>query len=177
MDTPSNAPWFFEIIESAACASLREAPGEWASEATPSPRDGAGPWIVACIGFSGDARGSLALAATPAVVPSLCAYVDGASPTGFACDALGELANQTLGRVKVLLLSQGLVVMPAIPTSLLGKEIELSQPVGTHWEWRSFRCAGGVLHVRVDLDLTDCPLPRAVDASEEPIGEGQALLF
>lgn len=176
MDTPSNAPWFFQIVESATCASLREAPDEWGSESSPSPH-GEGPWVIACIGFSGDVRGSLAFAARPQVVPSLCAYVDGASSSGFVCDALGELANQTLGRVKVLLLSHGLVVMPAIPTSLLGREIELSQPVGTHWEWRTFRCAAGVLHLRVDLDLTDCPLPRAVDASEEPIGEGQALLF
>jgi hypothetical protein len=137
-------------------------------------------WIVASIGFSGEAaRGALTLVGGR---PFWLGYAARASVTKAPSEALlsdmaGELANMALGRLRNDLLRKGVELHPATPTCAFGDAIVLRDPgyASVYWQ-RLIVPTAGELFIRLDARLTDrFVLEENSAESVEPCSD--ALLF
>lgn len=132
------------------------------------------------IGFAGHVRGTMILLSTEPVIRAMTPPDVREHITSEAAvrDVVGELANQTLGRLKNALLPRGIVIMLAVPTTVSGRSLELGSPGESFSEWFGHSSDVGELHVRLDADLSACPEPREAEApAETPMSEGELLFF
>jgi hypothetical protein len=90
-------------------------------------------------------------------------------------DWIGELANQLAGRVKNQLCRQSITYDISPPTTVSGRGLSVAPPfAGTSLR---YRCAVGECCVWVVLDVLGSVELRAVAEGEEPVTEGELLIF
>lgn len=136
--------------------------------------------FFATIGFAGQIRGSLMMVASEDVIRAMSSpdIREAITCEAVVRDVVGEFTNQTLGRLKNVLIPRGVVIMLAVPTTGSGKDIEFSRAGESFSEWLSFACDAGLVSVRLDADLSACPVLTVEPAPDEgPMTEGELLLF
>jgi len=137
-----------------------------------SGASGTGLSFCAVIGFSGKAlRGSLVLGLSGAAMTNLKAFADVPGR-----DALGELANQLLGRLKNRLLRYDVELFLGIPVVLRGEHFS---PLPRHeLEPLHFRLGEGDLAVWVEIECSDGFSMRSEPSeAEAALAEGASLMF
>jgi hypothetical protein len=120
----------------------------------------------AILHFSGDlGRSRLFLAAAPQLL------IRTADPSRVHLDWVGELANQCLGRLKILLLERGVKIVVPPPTI----ESRLSLSDGWDRAGRVFRSAEGWVWLRLEVGR----VPKDLGPPQDPglLHEGQLVLF
>ena len=138
-----------------------------------------GASFAAIIGYAGQRlRGALVLLVPRdvalALLPLMGAPVDESS----AYDMLGEFANMLLGRVKNRLLTRGVVLLSATPTTAIGGALRLPSPVNGTATWHEFRAPFGPLHVRFDATFDEgFALEPVSEQTTPPLAEGEMMMF
>jgi CheY-specific phosphatase CheX len=126
--------------------------------------------FVANIGFVGDElRGSIVLLTSARVVRAMQPdYVrPDVTTEAVVRDLLGELANLVLGRLKNNLVKRGVLVLVATPTTMSGRELEVSSPSAAPWS--ALTCPEGTIYARLDADFSGCP-----SLEEEPSPDAES---
>jgi hypothetical protein len=149
-----------------------------------APTDG--PWpaeprerrVAAVIGYgSANVRGALVLVASVESVQTWQGALAELDPSEDAIrDTIGEFANMVLGRMKNLLLANGIVLLPATPTTIFGIELTLPKSSAGTSRWYQFDGTPGRLGVPLDAEFDEGFVFRD-DARQEAASEGEMLLF
>lgn len=133
--------------------------------------------LVGIIGFAGSKlRGVVGLSMSPQLAARAVENAtDGETPID---DWVAEAANQLLGRIKNRLLQKGVTISAALPIVLRGIEVRLAprsaQPVRVY----SFADTDESAVVWLDLQTTgSITVTETVDAAEQPMDEGDLMLF
>ncbi|HMA93866.1 MAG TPA: chemotaxis protein CheX [Polyangiaceae bacterium] len=133
--------------------------------------------LVGIIGFAGSKlRGVVGLSMSPQLaVRAVGNATEGETPVD---DWVAEAANQLLGRIKNRLLQKGVAISAALPIVLRGIEVRLaprsSQPVRVY----SFSDKDESAVVWLDLQTAgEIAVAETVDAAEQPMDEGDLMLF
>jgi CheY-specific phosphatase CheX len=131
----------------------------------PVPRD---LCIVAVIGFSGDMSGALGVAADSSAARAIVhAMVPGSDAPPH--DALGEVANQLLGRVKLALLRLGVVIDMATPMVIQGLRIPV---LPAEWSLsHRFRSKDGAICVWLETEIDESLVLEPSAESHTSVGE------
>ena len=134
--------------------------------------------IAAVIGFTSDVlRGSMAIAATPAVFSKT--NVITASPSEEQDrDWAGELANQLLGRIKNRLLSYGAVVSMGTPMVISGGGLRFRGRRTGGRERYAFTCEHGIVEVWMEVSFEPGFTLQYFESPESDVqSEGDLLFF
>jgi CheY-specific phosphatase CheX len=137
-----------------------------------------GRCVCSIIGYAADAvRGALVLLATPPAVTawrqSAGASTDGTSDL---CDTIGEFSNMLLGRLKSRLLTEGLPILLATPTTAIGLNVELS-PSAAISSWMVFGSASWEMVVRFHANFDQGFALQKRAGIEPPAEAGEMMLF
>ena len=121
------------LLVTEACVDMLAASGLAAERIDPSPDSVFGErHIAGFIGFTGGVRGSLVIAASSAVFQqTLSTWPRGRPATPSSVDLLdwaGEMANQTLGRIKRRFCERGIDFEASTPTAVNGRHIGARSP-------------------------------------------------
>jgi CheY-specific phosphatase CheX len=136
--------------------------------------------IGASIGFTGTSlRGSLVLISSKRLIKTVLPVAVGrGSESAQIADWMGELSNQTLGRIKNRLLAYGVTLEMSTPTVLFGLSIS-RRDTGSIVR-REFCFRHGVETLAVSLDALASPefeLTRKESAVGPGVAEGEIALF
>jgi len=136
--------------------------------------------IAGVIGFSGAVRGCLIIAGSSKVFASTfpAAANGGARALPELLDWAGELANQTLGRIKRRFCERGLDFETSTPTALRGRHIGGRTPVRDGIIEVALTVGGEVISVSFEIEPP--PGGELFKSSAEPIPcstEGDLVLF
>jgi hypothetical protein len=132
------------------------------------------PSGVAMIGYVGErVRGALVMIASETAVAR---WMEAAGASeGDLGDALGEFSNMLLGRLKGRLLSAGLPILLATPTTILGNGLRLSIPPPQS-TWQSFDGPGWTVVTRLDATFEPGFVFTGA-VGERPAEAGEGILF
>jgi CheY-specific phosphatase CheX len=134
---------------------------------------------VSVIGFAGEkVRGALVLLAPVAAVRTW-QHLSEDAPEEVVRDTIGEFSNMLLGRLKNRLLSRGVVLLLATPTSAFGRELSMSSPPADQARWQLFEGDGGPVYARISASFEPgFVLGEAPDGVEAvSANEGEMMLF
>ncbi|HEX4340705.1 MAG TPA: chemotaxis protein CheX [Polyangiaceae bacterium] len=136
--------------------------------------------IGASIGFTGTTlRGSLVLISSKRLIKGVLPVAVGrGSESAQIADWMGELSNQTLGRIKNRLLAYGVTLEMSTPTVLFGLSISRRDTGSIVRREFSFRHGGETLSVSLDaLASPGFELSRNESAIGAGVAEGEIALF
>jgi len=160
------------------CArDLFESYGVVLDDPSSEPAELHGRYCSGSVGFSGELRGNAIIAANEDLLRKMVTHVGLDPDTICVSDWVGELANQLVGRVKARLLSHGLTVMLAVPTSVVGTD--LAFPTTGTIDRFVFALPTGALalHFCADVEAHYVLPPRAHPPTIAPPDCGEMLLF
>jgi len=119
--------------------------------AASNPRD-----IMALIGLSGDARGTVALSfptATAVAVVSKLLDINTKTVDDTVCDAIAEIVNMVAGSAKAKLTGDaGLPLDLSLPTVVRGRNFEVEYPTKSIWLEVTFESGLGPFNLRVTFE-------------------------
>lgn len=134
------------------------------------------PEIAGVISFFGsELTGTLALATSKRLIDAKAAATPGVVSS---TDWLAELANQLLGRLKHLLISQSATIYLGTPMSVTGRELAFSGTASTpESTFHVFQAAQGTILIWLDLEYVDGFEFHPNDDSEDGAAAGETILF
>ena len=131
--------------------------------------------LASIIGYAGESvRGALVLAAQVDAVRQWHVAFGGDGAEADAADTIGEFSNMLLGRLKVQLIREGILILLATPTTAIGGSIALASAASS---WLSFRAPSFRVSVRIDASFEDGGRVRRAPISQPPAEAGEALFF
>lgn len=150
-----------------------------ASEVGPSSEVPSSADVAAVLGYTGDQiNGSLVVACPKGVLDASHPNHAMGMPVSDndISDWAGEIANQSLGRIKNRLASQGVKFAMSTPTSVTGKQMQIRPPKNGHALEMRFTGAKGMVLMHF-LTVFDAALKFDAMKKEETAKEGDSLLF
>lgn len=144
-----------------------------------SPPEAPGRMFVATVGFvdAEGSSGSLLLATTRAVIEHVFPPDEAPLSDAEISDALGELSNMLVGRVKSMLLQRGVRVTIGTPTREIAEHPSFHPPKGD-CSWTAFELGGGHLYARLDAAFAEGVVLRDESSLQSPeLAEGEMRLF
>jgi CheY-specific phosphatase CheX len=135
--------------------------------------------LVSLLGFTGrNLRGCMTLVTSPKTALRLQKpVIQGLQNPPDACDWVGEVVNQLLGRLQNKLHRVGVDIQMATPHTVQGEAIRLV-PEDSESPWHLFKLGGGEIQVRVTVEFApDFSWNPDSSDDDEPVGEGQAIIF
>lgn len=130
---------------------------------------------VSVIGYAGrGVKGALVLRTDEQALHTWMAAAG--VPDGDLADTLGEFSNMLLGRLKARLLPLGISILSTTPTSVVARDLRLSDPPGP-FKWESLAGPDWSLKLRLEADFEPGFLPLTPALPETTAQSGDVIEF